>query len=455
MIVELFIAALAVFVWASTGPGIIHSIAYNMMFVASVSTVIYNANPLLKFDGYYILSDLVDVPNLYIRARRQWVYIFEKYIFGIKQSVPVADSQREAIWLTTYGILSGIYRVIVFSGIIVFVADKYLLLGLLMVAVLVVSWVIVPPYRLIKYLSTSPKLDRTRGRAIAATAGMVVAVLLLTAVIPLPNRFRAPGIVQADKHWVVTNDAGGILTSVNVESGDRVKAGTVLAQLKDPEIANDMSALEAQLNQVEATEQWTISHQSTDLRPLQKRKTVILQQLADLKHRRASLSIRARADGVWVASNSEDSIGAWVPRGSELGLLYVPSRYQFKAVVSQDDAANLFQHDIRKAEVRLKGRAGINFDVGNLKIIPYQSDQLPSAALSWLAGGDIKTSRDDKTGLKTTEPFFLIMADFPLTTPAMLYYGESGRIRLSLESRPLLWQAYRRLRQVLQQRYQL
>ena len=68
MIVEIFIAAIAAFFWAQTGPGILHSLAYNIMFVASVSTVIFNVNPLMRFDGYYILSDLLEIPNLNQRA---------------------------------------------------------------------------------------------------------------------------------------------------------------------------------------------------------------------------------------------------------------------------------------------------------------------------------------------------------------------------------------------------
>jgi len=139
MITELFIAALAVFVWAVTGPGVIHSLAYNMMFVASLSTIIFNANPLLKFDGYYILSDLADLPNLYTRSRKQWAYLSEKYLYGVKNTIAVADSDTEATWLTLYGALSGVYRILVFAGIIMFVADKYLLLGILMVMILTVS----------------------------------------------------------------------------------------------------------------------------------------------------------------------------------------------------------------------------------------------------------------------------------------------------------------------------
>jgi len=455
MIIELFIAGLAVFVWAATGDGIVHSLAYNMMFVASVSTIIFNANPLLKFDGYYILSDIADLPNLYTRSRQHWAYISEKYLFGVKNQNEVADSKREAVWLTGYGALSGIYRIIVFAGIILFVADKYLLLGLLMVAILMVVWVLVPPYKLTKYLATSPKIERTRGRAVGVTAGIIVGVLLLTAIIPLPNRFRAPGIVESTVYWNVTNDSAGEMEELLVDSGTYVIEGQPLVKLTNWEMDSDLVTLKAQLSQLEATLQWANSQRSSDLQPLRQRKEVIERQVADLLERQEALLVRARQDGLWVATNLKEQERSWLARGTQLGLVYNPATFKFTAVVPQDEAAGLFDETISRSEVRLVGRAGINFEVNNLKIIPYQSDQLPSAALSWLAGGDVITDSSDSSGLKATEPFFLIMADFPAELSESLFHGQSGRMRLTLPPEPLLWQVYREIRQLLQQRYQI
>ena len=135
MIVELFVAGLAVFVWAATGAGVLHGLAYNLIFIASVSTVIFNANPLLRFDGYYILSDLLEIPNLSQRAIGQLRHLWERYLFGVKQSESPAHGRREAAWLVVYGIAAGIYRVIVFSGVLLFVADRFLVLGIIMALV--------------------------------------------------------------------------------------------------------------------------------------------------------------------------------------------------------------------------------------------------------------------------------------------------------------------------------
>lgn len=170
MIAELFVAALATFVWAKTAPGTLHNLAYNMMFVASVSTVILNINPLLRYDGYYILSDLLGIPNLNQRANAQLTYLAESKLFGAKNSEGPARTKREAGWLIFYGIASGIYCVIVFSGMLLVVANKFLIIGIVMVIERLISWVIVPVVGFIRYLATSPKLDRVRSRAIGVTA---------------------------------------------------------------------------------------------------------------------------------------------------------------------------------------------------------------------------------------------------------------------------------------------
>src|SRR5581483_4573544 len=116
MIVEIFFAAIAVYLWSKTGPGIVHSLALRIMFIASVSTVIYNINPLMQFDGYYILSDLLEYPNLNQRAMMQLRHLCERWLFGLKNSESQAATKREAGWLTVYGIIAWPYRISVYIG---------------------------------------------------------------------------------------------------------------------------------------------------------------------------------------------------------------------------------------------------------------------------------------------------------------------------------------------------
>ncbi len=455
MIIELFLAGLATFVWAWSGPGTLHSLAYNIMFVASVSTLLFNGNPLLRFDGYYILSDLLDVPNLYSRALKHLRHLAERYLFGYKDSFSPTQSTKEAAWLTVFGVLSGIYRVVVFVGIILFVADKFLLAGLIMAIICIISWGIVPPFKLIKYLVFSPRLARTRSRAVAICAGGILGVFLFLALFPFPNRFRAPGILESENHVQVLNDSAGYVERVITGSGSRVQNGTPLIKLYDREIELGILMARAQWNEILAMEQRASSEQVADLEPIRKRKATIAAKMQDLETRKQALVVRARQNGIWVAPNVIDMVGVWLSRGSVIGEIVDPKRFRFSAVVPQDEASNLFVDQIQKAEVRLYGHEGVNIDVDDYQIIPYEHQKLPSPALGWLGGGEVKVALTDESGVKAAEPFFQIYAYVLPAPEAIFLHGRSGKLRFTLEPAPLLYQWGRKFRQLLQKRYQV
>ncbi len=456
MITEIFVAALATFVWAKTGPGALHSLAYNMMFIASVSTVLFNGNPLLRFDGYYILSDLMDIPNLHSRAQKHLRHIVERYAFGYKDSFSPAETTKEAFWLSVFGVLAAIYRVVVFTGIILFVADKFLLAGLIMAVICVISWGIVPLYRLVVYLASSPRLARTRTRAVAVCVGFFFTTALLLGAMPFPNRFRAPGIIEAVSYVRVVNDAPGYVTRIRVPSGQRVAAGTPLLTLSDRELELEIKATVAQREETLALQLRALrTAESADLEPVKKRLAAIDAKLATLTAQQAALEVRARQAGIWVAPGLNDLVGAWIHRGAVIGQIVDPGAFRFSAVVSQEEAADLFADTIRKAEVRMYGQAGKNLDVDRYAIIPYQQERLPSAALGWHGGGEVPVSVGDDTGLQTVEPFFQITAELLPTAGVMMFHGRSGKLRFTLSPRPLMSQWIHEFRQLLQRRYQL
>ncbi|MEA3416871.1 MAG: hypothetical protein U9R02_12075 [Thermodesulfobacteriota bacterium] len=455
MIVEIFVAGLAVFLWAYTGPGVLHSLAYNMMFIASVSTLLFNANPLLRFDGYYILSDLLDVPNLHTRSLKHLRHIVERYLFGCNDSHSSTQSLKEAIWLSIFGVLSGIYRVIVFTGIILFVADKFLLAGLIMAAICVISWGVAPLFRLIKYLASNPLLAKTRLRAVSVCCGAFFAVLFFLAVCPFPNRFRAPGVMEAVQYVRVVNDAPGYVDAVLASSGSNVHAGVPLISLSDRELELEIESTQAQLKETLALEQRAMSGQTADLAPIRKRMETIEAKLNNLMLQKASLIVKARVSGVWAAPQSKDMVGAWIPRGSLVGEIVNQKAFRFSAVVSQEEAANLFVDQITKAEVRVFGQGGINLSVTDYQIIPFQHEKLPSAALGWHGGGEIAVSLSDESGLQTAEPFFQIYANLRTDPSVAFLHGRAGKLRFTLHPKPLLMQWGRKFRQLLQKRYQI
>ena len=455
MITEVFLAALAAFVWARSGPGTIHSLAYNIMFIASVSTVLFNGNPLLRFDGYYILSDLLEIPNLHTRSTQHLRHLVEYYAFGYKDSYSPARTRREAVWLTSFGIASGIYRVVVFTGIVLFIADKFLLAGLVMALVCVVSWVLVPLYKLFVYLISSPRLVRTRARAVLISTGFFVVLVGFLAVLPFPNRFRAPGVLEAVRYVRVINGAPGFVTRLVVESGKNVRAGDPLLVLANREIDIEIEATLAQRDETMAMELKAMHLVTADLEPISKRLAAVNTKLEELEMQKDALLIRARQSGTWVSPNAGEMVGAWIHRGAMLGEIVDPGAFRFSAVVSQSEAAELFDGEILRSEVRLYGQGGKNLTAESIRIIPYQQEMLPSAALGWYGGGEVAVNTEDNSGLKSSEPFFQIYADLPQQAEAVMHHGQSGKLRITLPSKPLLFQWGKKLRQLLQERYQI
>ena len=455
MIAEIFVAALAAFYWAYSAPGPWNSIAYNMMVIASVSTVLFNGNPLLRFDGYYILSDLLDIPNLHTRSTRHLRHLCEYYLFGYRDSSSPAETGKEAFWLTVFGILSGLYKVVVFTGIILFVADKFLLLGLLMAFFCIFAWGVAPLYKFVVYLASNPRLARNRLRAVSVSLLIFGMVFGLLGFFPAPNRFRAPGVLESVNYVRVVNDAPGYLIEVAAPSGAEVFPGTPLMVLGDRELELEIERVHAQRDETVAMELRARTERAADMEPILKRLETIEAKLKDFERQAGDLTVRARQHGIWVSPRSSEMVGSWLSRGSMLGEIVDPSAFRFSAVVSQEEASNLFVDRIRQAEVRLYGQVGGNMEVAEVRMIPFQHERLPSAALGWRGGGQVAVSPSDEKGVQAAEPFFQIYAFIRSHEEVMFFHGRSGKLRFTLDPEALLMQWGRKLRQLLQKRYQI
>lgn len=462
MIPELFFASLAAFVWANTGAGLLNSIAYNVMIVASVSTVVFNLNPLLRFDGYYILADLTDSPNLQPRAARQWLHMIEKYAFGGKFTESPARSRKEAVWLSIYGVASWAYRLLVTVSIILIVADRYFGIGLLAGVVTFIGAFVLPVVGALRYLVREPRIERVRKRAWLVTAGVVAGLIILLGVVPLPDHFRAPGVVRAEGSMAVITPVDGWTKEFVVPSRTRVKKGDPLLVMENPELNLSLASAEANLEQAQARERQMLTELAAGIEPMRKRREAVQLLVQQLEHDRTQLDYRAPASGEWVSPRHDDLVGAWLARGTLAGeIVGAGPMWEFYAVVPQDYAGRLFGGGLRGAEVRFPGTAGRKLVVSDWRVVPGRQDLLPSPALGWNASGPVRVRLDDPRGLRTAEPFFLLVARVapPAVTrdsdPQVTWHGRTGVIRFDLPWAPLLVQWGRSFRQLLQSHYQL
>jgi len=455
MLMEFVIGAVACMVWAYAPPGIVHSIAYNMMLTATVSTLLFNCNPLLKYDGYYILADLIEIPNLFQKSREQVLRWCEKHLFGRRDVELPAQSWSEAAWLFGYGFASMIYRVVLLVGILLFIADSYAALGMALALCMGAVWVVKPLWHFAGYLLTSPQLQPVRRRAVGVSMALLTLPLLMLFAYPWPTQAIFPGVVESGVQSEVLAETAGQVAEVLVQPGSSVEQGQALIRLANPLLALDRRKVETQLEQIAVLEQGALLDGGGDRLPLAKRKEASEKLLDDIRTSERHLVIVAPQSGVWIYSAPREVQGQWVAKGCQFGEILNLERMRFSAVVSQEEASSLFAQKLEGLAVRLAGQGERTLAVSAHNLIPHAHEVLPNQALSWMAGGRVTTDSNGRDVLRAAEPFYLLNADLESAPQQRILAGQTGQLRVELAPQSLAERGYRAVRQFLQKRYLL
>ena len=454
MLFELFLAAVATIIWSHTDEGLVNSLAYNVMFLASVTTLLFNLNPLLKFDGYYIMSDLFELPNLQQRANKQNTFLAEYYLFGVKESVSSARSLREGWWLSLYGFGAIAYRIFLMASISFLVADQFFEAGLALALFTLTMYIVVPILKFVKYLFTSKKLQQQRQRAFAVTGIGLATVGVLLGVIPFTDHFTEPGILWSEGRTKVFAQSKGEIASIEAPSGTQVQKGDLLLRLDNPELQQEINIAEQLLRQ--AQNQYVNAQQRdrASIGYLEAQMQLQKKKLDRLKQDQGKLEVRAPQSGYWSAPDITDAIGKRTRQGEKLGQIVSKEDFLFFTAVSQKEASDLFNEslDTNAIEIKIKGEAAKTIPVSLLKITPSEKDRLPSPTLGWMGGGSIQVDKSDEKGTKVTEPYFEVWLKPRNHAGAQFYHERRGKVRFSAGESPLLVQWYRDLRRLIQRR---
>lgn len=455
VLAELGLAALAALLWAYTAPGTLNSLAHNIIFVASVSTLVFNLNPLLRFDGYHVLVDLLEVPNLFQRSREQLRYLAERHLLRLPHAVPGARTPTESWLLPTYGVLSLVYWVLLMFTIITFVAGEYFEVGVALALFMVFISLVLPLYKLLRYLAVGPALAFHRTRAVGITLALMALVVGLLAGVPMPDRVRVTGVVQAGQSRQLHVAGEGFLSELLATPGSAVLAGQPLLRLDNPDLAYQIRLVRMQIEQLQAQQVQATAAAVADLSAIVRQRQAIEDSLQNLLEREQALEVVAPVAGIWVASDLEGASGQWLARGASAGTVVNQDAWRFVGVLPQV-GSHVFGDGVRQAEVRLRGEEGINLQALSTTVLPFEQGQLPARALGMAGGGEIAVAASDPQGLTAIEPFFRIESVLsPDQAQALLVHGRVGTLRLTLANRPLLVQWERRARQFLQRRFRV
>jgi putative peptide zinc metalloprotease protein len=495
MWVELAIAAIAAVVWTNTADGaVLHNFAYNVMFVAGFSTLAFNANPLLRYDGYYILSDLLEIPNLAQRGNEYIYYLVKRYVWNVRFARNPAHGRSERVYLFVYAIASFCMRMFVtisimfyltavLNGVLIILATGMAIAGL-------ITWAVVPVARYIHYVTTNGELYRVRARAVLTSAAAVAAAVVTIGVIHFPDRARAQGVVEpaTDGAKEIYIEGEGPVVTVQPEPHAPQGLDTIAERLAMPYALKgdtimvvDDHVLRSEKSEITTRiELWEIQRRAartkgdTNAEQLAESTLAILQEnQRDLDRQLASLTVKAPLNGVFIAPTLRTKRAAYLKKNDDLGLVADLHHLIIRAAITNDLSATLSGElkdpTKRKVQIRVAGRPDILFTGDIFAFAPAGSKQLPSPALGYQVGGTLNTAPNDQHGTTATEHFFEVRIDhltlqeappevremFKNTSDIPLLPGQRVVVRFEMAPKPLAVQGWTKLRQVFQKRFQL
>ncbi len=457
MIFELFLASIAVHVWLATSPGELpHQLAYNAMLTAGVSTLVFNANPLMRFDGYYILSDLLEIPNLMQRSFKMLQYQFQRFVYRLDDAQAPTSDPGEGLTLTIYGIAATIYRVFLFVTITLFVMGQLFAIGLLLAIWTAAAWFLMPVGKFIRWLSTSPKLAEHRVRAVGVSLAMLALGVVLLGLIPAPDSRRGVGVVESAARTGVFAAQDGFLARVVALPGTRVEEGDAIVVLENDELLHRLRMARAMLAEFESVEREMTARSPSSVEIARDRVSAQRDAVAFLESQAERLTVRAPHAGVLVGPELAGLAGSLVREGDALGEIVDVEGVRVTASLPQLESAWLFDEaepyrvairPVSLPGVVVRGENAVAVDAGQLV--------LPHAGLGVSGGGTIALDQQDQSGRLADTPQFVVYVEPAASDRWVPTPGERVHLRFRLSAKPLLAQWADRLHKMVQGRVQL
>ncbi|WP_428649092.1 PqqD family peptide modification chaperone [Roseibium sp.] len=447
IMVELALAAVAMIVWINVEEGWVRAIAFNTMLIGGVSTLFFNGNPLLRFDGYYVLCDLLEIPNLGSRANKYFLYLLQKYVLGLRDVETPVTAAGEKGWFLLYAIASFFYRMTIMIGIALFIATKFFFIGIALAVWPVFSMLILPVAKGLRFLLTSPKLRRNRSRAVTMTAGGVAALAGLLFVLPVPYGTIVEGVVWLPPNAKVRTQTDGIITNILVEPNDHVTAGTPLIRMTNPDLRTQLTILEAQRAELDIRLTASAVTDRVQVQLIRGQIQNIEGAISSLRKSLSDLIIVAPITGQFVLPDADDLEGRYYAKGEELGLVSTVDDPIVRLVVRQQDV-DLIRYNTRDVQLRFAGNLEAVRPARLIADAPSAVNRLPDIALSAQHGGKILTDPADGSGLTPLQEVFqfdVTLEGEQVRVPA----GLRAYVRFGHGNEPVAWRMLRSARQLL------
>ncbi|MCC7085148.1 MAG: efflux RND transporter periplasmic adaptor subunit [Pirellulales bacterium] len=475
MYVEIFLASIATFIWWFSQPGLLNNVALSTIFVCSVSTVVFNGNPLLRYDGYYILSDLLEIPNLRQKATTILTRKLGSWCLGLEQQDDPFLPKRNQMMFAVYSVAASIYSwVVVFSILFflykVFKPHRLEIIGQMIAAMSLVGLVVRPLWKMGKFFYVPGRTDQVKKPRMFATLALVCAAIGVIVFFPFPYRVYSAFEIQPHRaEHVYVKDVEGELTAVSVEAGQKVTAGMQLAQLRSIDLELKEAELKGQLEQDLVRLKMLRDRRQLDpnaefeIGLVEKSRQTVEEQLVELQEDMQRLTLIAGRDGVIIPPpaapekpSPDGRLSKW--HGTPLekrnlnstlspGTMFcqIGDPRKFDAILVVDQAEIEMIRAGQRVEMMLEEMPGEKLE-GVVSAIAPEEMKVAPRHLSNEGGGSLATKTDPSGVQRPASTYYQV--EVPLDDPdGMLLVGLKGEARIDAGKHSLGWRLWRFLKQ--------
>lgn len=458
MMVELFIASIAMLVWINAEQGFVHSIAYNILFIAGLSTLLFNGNPLLRFDGYYLLADWLEMPNLAQKSNQYWAYLSKRYLFGLAHLESPALDAKEAWIYAIYGAASLLYRLFISVTIVLFVAQQYFFVGIVLAIWSVVMVWVWPFIKMVSGVIKSPEIKQ-RGRSpipvVLLLAGLLYSLLF---VLPVPKTTTIEGVVQVDESSRITVQENCFFVRWHVDAAEQVSQNQPLLSCESEELQADLAVVLAQYKEVNARRR-SAYDDPVQLKVLDEEMIQLKNSIDELEVRSERLTLKASVAGTLMLPHYADLNGQWLRRGQVIGYIAAVDQFTINAMLPEHLVEQV-RSDVNAVNIRgssdvytqyssTDSSSDSSSDSTGLKptdikwtVVPSSSRELASPALAIDGGGVI--AMDPTKENQAIENYFPV--ELKIRQLQLPYVNERVYLQFSHQDEPIGFRLYRTVR---------
>ncbi|MDD5697261.1 MAG: HlyD family efflux transporter periplasmic adaptor subunit [Victivallaceae bacterium] len=424
IISEIIIGGAAALVWVNTVPGLTHSVAYFIFAVSIINTVLINGNPFIRYDGYFMLMDLVGIDNLQQRAVERTKALWRQALFGLE--LPTRDHTPgwKRYFLVAFGIACFVYRLFLYTSIILLVYFKFpKVIGIVLLALEVYLLLLRPLTGEIRFLTMMrPKMNRKKF-LLSSLGGAVIALGFL---LPLPWDLTLPGEVRPVNFERVYARAG-FLNEIRIKDGQKVGRNQLLFKQFNPylewklqEALVEIERDETILDQAQSNAQ-RLGEVRIDRRALQSSRNLA----EELRRKIALLDIRSNLNGVFAFYDQHLKENKWLQQGEILGEVYNPDFRQVTAYVGEEEMRQLKIGD----QVKLYLDGELTCYPGIITAVNDVAAELEPTPLLDVFGGNILSSRNLEQGyFKPLRPHYQVT--IKVDDAVKLPIGRSGTVNI-------------------------